>query len=109
MIHWIVSHTNPETMTFSSVSGTNIATFRVEDYDEMNHMSELVTIMETPFSLPNSNANCRDILKNKVKEPARFKMTPNQIYKMKILWKAYQYLVILACRLYGQESTETFP
>ena len=36
-------------------------------------------------------------------------MTPNQIYKTKILRKAYQYLVIFACRLSGKASIETFP
>ena len=66
-------------------------------------------IMETPFSIPNSTANSEDILKNWVKGPAKFRMTPNQIYKMEILWKVHQYLVIFACCLYGQESTETFP
>lgn len=40
-------------------------------------MSEPVTIMGTPFSVPNNNANSRDMLKNWVKEMARFKMTPN--------------------------------
>ena len=65
--------------------------------------------METPFNIPSNNAKSRDILKNWVKEPDRFRMTPNQIYKTKILQKAYQYLVIFACRLYGQESTKTFP
>ena len=72
-------------------------------------MSKPMTIMETPFNLPNNNANSRDILKNWLKELARFRMTPNQIYKTKILWKAYQYLVIFSCQLYGQESTKTFP
>ena len=71
-------------------------------------MSKPVITMETPFNIPNNNANSMDILKNWVKEPTKFRMTPNQVYKMKILWKAYQYLVIFACRLYGQESTETF-
>lgn len=28
MIHWIILHTNHETMTLSSVNGTNISTFR---------------------------------------------------------------------------------
>lgn len=41
--------------------------------------------METPFSIPIINANSRDILKNWVKDLAKFRMTPNQIYKMKIL------------------------
>ena len=82
MIHWIVSHIDLETMTLSSVSGTKIATFRAQDYDEMYQMSKPVTIIKTPFNLPSSNANSRDILKNWVKDLARFRMTPNQIYKM---------------------------
>ena len=101
MIHWIVSHTNTETMTLSIVSRMNIVTFREQDYDEIYQMAEPMTIMEIPFRLPSSNANSRDILKNWVKESAKFKMTPNQVYKMKILRKAYQYLVIFTCRLYG--------
>lgn len=109
MIHWIISHTDPETMKLNSVSEAEIITFRAQDYDEMYQMSELVTIMETPFSIPNKNANSRDTLKNWVKESAKFRMTPNEVYKTKILWKAYLYLFIFACRLYGQESTETFP
>lgn len=86
-----------------------IANFRAWDYEQMYHMSKPVITMETPFGILNSNANSRDILKNWVKEPAKFRMTPNQVYKTKILQKAYQYLVIFACRLYGQESTKTFP
>ena len=39
-------------------------------------MMEPVTIMETPFSLPNNNANSRYILKNWVKESTKFQMTP---------------------------------
>lgn len=85
MIHWIILHTDPKTMTLSSVSRTKIATFRAQDYDHMYKMSEPVTIMETPFSLHNNDANSRDILKNWVKELARFRMTPNQIYKTKRL------------------------
>lgn len=109
IIHSIVSHIGPETMTLSSVSGTKLATFWAQDYDDIYQMSKLVIIMETPFNLPRGSANSRDILKNCVKELARFKMTPNQIYKMKILWKEYQYMVIFACQLCGQESTKTFP
>ena len=109
MIHWIVSHTDPKTMTLNYVSGMKLTTFWARDYDEMYHMSDPVTIMKTPFSLPNNIANSKDILKNWVKEPTRFRLTPNQIYKTKILWKAYQYLVIFSCPLYGQESTKTFP
>ena len=51
-------------------------------------MAEPVTVMSPPFNFPNSRANSRDILKDLVR---------------------IQYLVISACRLYGQESTETFP
>lgn len=79
MIHWIVSHTDPETMTLRSVSGTEIATFREQDYQQMYHLSKPVITMETPFSIPNNNANSSNILKNWVKELAKFRMTPNQI------------------------------
>lgn len=65
-------------------------------------MSKPIVTMETPFNIPSSNANSRGILKNWVKESTKFRMTPNQIYKMKILQKAYQSLVIFACRLYDQ-------
>lgn len=67
MIHRIISHSNPETITLSSVSGTKLATLWEWDYDEMYKISEPVTVMETPFSLPNNIANSRDILKNWVK------------------------------------------
>ena len=52
--------------------------------------------METPFSIPSSNANFKDILKNWVKDLAKFRIIPNQVYRTKILWKAYQYLVIFS-------------
>ena len=109
MIHWIISHTDPKMMILSSVSEREIVTLRAKDYDEMYQMLEPMSIMGTPFILPSSNANSRDILKSWIKDPARFRMTPNQIYKTKILWKVYQYLVIFACQLYGQESMETLP
>jgi len=105
----IISHTDPETMTLRSVSGMEIATFREHDYDEMYQMSRSVITMETPFSLPSSNANSRDILKKWVKDPAKFRMVPNQVYKTKILQKVYQYLAIFSCRLYGQERMKTSP
>lgn len=91
-------------MTSSNVSGMEIATFRAQEYDEMYHISKPIIIMETPFSIPNSNANSRDILKNLVKEQAIFRMTTNQVYKTKILRKVYQYLVIFSYCLYIQES-----
>ena len=62
MIHWIVSHTDPETMTLSSLSGTKIATFRAHDYQWTYHFSTVIT-METPLNIPSNNANSRDILK----------------------------------------------
>jgi len=64
MIHWILSHIDPETMTLRIVSEMKIETFRAYDYDEMYHMSKPVTIMQTPFSIPNNSANSKDILKN---------------------------------------------
>ena len=60
-------------------------------------MTEPMTIMNPPLSLPDSRAHSRYILKDWVKEPSRFRMTPNQIYKTEILRKAYQYLVIFTC------------
>jgi len=35
MIHWIISHTDPEMMALSSVSGTMISTFTAQDYQQM--------------------------------------------------------------------------
>lgn len=54
-----------------------ISTFMEQDYDEMYHMSKLMITVETPFNIPNSNANSRDILKNWLKESTKFKMTTN--------------------------------
>jgi len=56
-----------------------------------------MTIMTPPFIFPNGRGHSIDIMKDWVKEPTHFKMTPNRIYKTKILRKAYQYLVIFAC------------
>lgn len=105
MLHWIVLNTNPEMMTLSSISVTNIATFRENDYQDMYHLPWRVITMEETFSTC-SNVNSRYILKNRVKEIAKFRTTPSLVYKMKILWKAYQYLVIFAWFLYIQQSTE---
>lgn len=76
-IHWIVSHTDSEMMTLSSVKGMEISTFREKYYQQMYHFLKPMITMETPFSIPSSNYNSRDILKNWVKEPTKFKMTPN--------------------------------
>lgn len=66
--------------------------------------------MDALFFTLNNNLNSRDIMKHWVKEPSKFRTTPNQVYKMKSLRKFYQQLVIFACHLYGQESTSmTFP
>jgi len=51
-------------MTLGSDSGMKLATFWAWEYDEIYQMSEPVTIMNTPFSLPHKSANSRDILKN---------------------------------------------
>jgi len=64
-------------MTLNNVSGTEIASFRAQDYKQMYNMSKTVITMETPFSIPSNNANSRDILKNSVKELTKFRMTPN--------------------------------
>lgn len=92
-------------MTLSSVSEIYIATFRAHDYQQMYHLSKPVITMETPFSVPNINSNSIDILKKWVKVPATFKMTPLQD---EYIVEGVSVLVIFACRLYGQESIETF-
>lgn len=102
MIHWIISHIGPEMMKSSSVSGMEISTFRAEDYDDMYQILKLMIIMKTPFNIANNNSNSRDILKNWLKELAKFRMTTNQTYKTKIMQKAYQYLVIFSCRMNGK-------
>lgn len=97
MIYWIVSHTDLETMTVRSVSGTRFTTLSEIDYNDMYQMTEMITIVTAPFSLVNNRAHSRDILKDRVKGPSHFRMTPDQIYKTNILRKAYQYLAIFAC------------
>ena len=49
MIHWIISHTDPETMVLRSAIRIDIATFRVQGYQQMYHLPQPVIIMETPF------------------------------------------------------------
>lgn len=61
------------------------------------------------FILPNNKGHSRDILKDWVKDPTHFRMTPNQIYKTKILRKEYQCLFIFSCRLSGQLSGHAGP
>lgn len=75
----------------------------------MYHFPLPVSRMDALLYTPNNSMNTRDILKHWVREPSKFRMEPNQIYKTKALRKAYQFLVILTCCLYGQGSTETFP
>lgn len=65
--------------------------------------------MDASFYTPNNSMNTRDILKHLVNETTKFRMAPNHIYRMRTLRKAYQFLVIFACFLYGQGSIETFP
>ena len=67
----------------------------------MNHMDVL-------FYTPKNYVNTRDTMKCWVKEASNFRVRPNQIYKNKLLMKAYQLLVIFARYLYGQESKKTF-
>ena len=64
VIHWIVLHTDPETMVLSSASGTQLATFMAKDFQDMYHLPQPVIMMEKPFSRPNNNENSRDILKS---------------------------------------------
>jgi len=65
--------------------------------------------MDTLFYATNIFVNTRDIMKHWVKEPSKFRWTPKHVYNTKSLKKAYQLLIIFAYRIYGQESTKTFP
>ena len=108
IIHWIASHTDPKMMTLSSTSVTQLDTFRMENYNQMYHLPQLVNHMDALFYTHNSNVKTRDIMNCWMKEPLKFRSTPNQVYKTKSLRKAYQFLIIFACHLYSQESTKTF-
>lgn len=85
VIHWIVSHTDLETMILRSASGARLAPFRIEDYQEICHFPFLVNKMNALFYTPNDSTDIRDILKRCVKELTNFRMAPNQIYRMKTL------------------------
>lgn len=77
IIHWVVSHTDPEMMTLSNTSGTHFSTFRSEKYHQMYHFPQSVNYMNALLFTPNNNVNSRDILKRWVKEPSKFRTTPN--------------------------------
>jgi len=74
----------------------------------MYHLPQLVNRMDALFYATHNFVNTRDIIKPWVKEPLKFKATPNHVYKTKLLRKAYRFLIIFACRLYGKESIDTF-
>lgn len=76
LIHWIVSHTDLETMLLSSVSGTKLATFTAENFQEMYHLLQLVNEIAALFTHPSSSANSRDILKSWVRDSSKFRMGP---------------------------------
>jgi len=109
VIHWVVSHNDLKTMTLSNTNGTQLATFRTENYHQMYHLLQSMNYMDALFFTPNNNLNSRDIFKHWVKEPSKLTTTPNEVHKKKSLKKAYQLLVIFTCCLYGKESMETFP
>ena len=77
MIHWIVSHTDPEKMVLISFSGMKLSTFREENFHEMYHLPQPVNTMDAPFTNPNNSENSRYILKSCVREPSKFRTTPN--------------------------------
>ena len=90
---------------YGEVAGQSLS---VNDLGESDSFLQSVNYMDALFFTPNNNVNSRDILKHWVKEPSKLMKTPNQVYKTKSLRKSYQILVIFACHLYGQDSTETF-
>ena len=77
VIQWIVSHTDPEMMILSSVSGVELVTYRTEYYQHIYHFPWPVNMIDAPFHTANNNENTTDILKFWVREPSKFKTTPN--------------------------------
>ena len=75
----------------------------------MYHLPQPVNHMDELFYSTHNYVNTIDIIKQWVMELSNFRSTPNHVYKTKSLRKAYQFLIVFACRLYIQESTKTFP
>ena len=74
----------------------------------MYQLPQPVNHMDALFYATHNFVNTRDIIKRWVKEPFKFRETPNHVYNTKSLRKAYQSLTIFACWLYGQERMKTF-
>jgi len=89
-------------MILSSASGIDHATFKAEKFQQMYHLPQLVKRMDSFFYATHSVMNTRDIVKCWLKESSKFRQTPNHVYKIKSLRKAYQFLIIFSYRIYGQ-------
>jgi len=109
IIHWIVSHTDPETMTLSNATGTQLSIFKTKNYHQMYHLPQSVNHMDELFYTTQIFVKAMDIIKCWVKEESKFRSMPNHVYKTKSLKKVYQFLIIFAWRLYSQKSTKAFP
>lgn len=92
-------------MTLSSANGKNLATFRAEEFQQMYHLLESVKHMDSLFYATHSYVSARYIVKHWVKYLLKFRQMPTHVYNTKSLRKTYQFLIIYACIIYGQEST----
>jgi len=108
VISWIVSHIDVKTITLSSNSVWNLATFLVVYYRHMYHFLEPEKLMDSHFYATNSYVGTKYVVEIWVKEPSKFRQAPTNIDKTKYLMRAHQFSIILDCRIYGQPSTETF-
>jgi len=109
IVSWILPHANPKTIPLNSDTRQRLASFLVQKYHLMYHLPELKFLMDSYFYVKTKCLNTKDIVKEWVKEPTKFCSTPTNTYKTKYLRSYYHLLIFLCCRIYYQQSTETFP
>ena len=90
-------------------NGQRLASFLTNDYQLMYHLPMPKSYMDSHFYVITSYLSTKDVIKGWAKEPSKFCQIPNNTYKTKSLRKAYQYLIVLCCRIYGHSSTKTSP
>jgi len=96
-------------MTLNGANGKRLASFLVGDYHLMYHFHKPESLIDYYVYSKTNYLSTKDIVKVWVKEPNFFYRKPTHIYKTKSLRRAYQLLIFLCCRIYDQQSTETFP
>lgn len=99
---WINLRTDPKTMTLNNTIGQRLASFLAPNYHLMYHLSKPKSPMDSYFYVTTIYLSTKDIVKIWVKEPTKFCQTSTNTYKTKSLRRAYQLLIVLCCRIYGQ-------